>query len=344
MKTLKAKHILPSIFILFILILTQSHNSVFAKTIELKLAHMSPIGGDPAVHMDRWAAHIEKESQGKLKIRVYGASTLLPGPEIYDGVAKGAADIGYAVRYKPTNYSFGMNITEMINADDNYTAMQIYDDIWREFPDVMAKEWRHVKVLWFEASAPVNFMTTKKVSVMDDLKGLQIRIPSKTLADMTVAVGATPVFMSSADFVVALDKGTVDGATTLVAMAKDFKFGPKIKSVFRYTLGMSYPYMVMNIKSYKKLPADLQKVIEDSIPMGKISGLYAWAKVDQDAKYYVNECGVEIIELTPDQRAEWDKRIKPVRHETAKKLDEQGYPGTRLEKFILERQDYYSKK
>ncbi|MDZ4133186.1 MAG: ABC transporter substrate-binding protein, partial [Dethiobacteria bacterium] len=66
-----------------------------AQVYEFTLAHFFP-----AVHpaetelVQGWAAALDEASGGRIKITSYPGETLLKGPEIYEGVVSGIADIG----------------------------------------------------------------------------------------------------------------------------------------------------------------------------------------------------------------------------------------------------------
>lgn len=314
-----------------------------AREIELKLAHMFPVDSPYDKHIKQWAKMVTRKSNGQLKIRIYASNTLLIAPEIYEGVSKGAADLGYAFRYKPTNYSFGVNLPELIPAKDTYMGMKIYEEVWKEFPEIMAKEWSDVKLLWHEASVPTYLFTAETVNKIEDVKGLQIRVPSRILAKMMNDIGAAPAFMTVSDFVIGLDKGTIDGACGIPTMIIDFKIGKKLKSFVMFSFGVSFPSVIMNKRSFKRLSPDLQKILEDTARWGKENGLKTWSDSYDDCVQYCKVSGMDLVYLTPDEKTKWEEHIAGAREAIAKKLDKKGYPGTRVFKFINSRLKYYSK-
>jgi TRAP-type C4-dicarboxylate transport system substrate-binding protein len=321
------------------------HGAAAEKPIELRLAHMFPVGSPSAIHMERWAEKIAADSQGRLKIRIFPVNTLLPAPEIFDGVARGSADIGFSFRYLPKSYTIGVAMPFIMGAPDTFTASKVYDDLWKKFPKEMNEEWKQARVLWLGSSAPQMLHTRKLVRVPEDLKGMQIRVPSKEMGDFIKDVGGAPAFMPTADFVVAIEKGTVDGATIHPEAVHDNKIGGKVKYCLDISLGCPTPVqMTMNHDAYNKLPADLKSVIDKSLQWGKDGANKFWDEAFEKVKPYFKETGVEIVSITPAEKARWAAAMERARDRVGKDLDGKGLPGTEIVQYIRERVKFYEKK
>jgi TRAP-type C4-dicarboxylate transport system substrate-binding protein len=314
------------------------------KPVELRLAHMFPIGSPSHQVIDAWAKKIAADSKGRLTIRIFPVNTLIPAPEIYDGVAKGTADIGFSFRYLPKSYGLGVTFPFILGAPDVVTADRVYDEIWKKFPKVMGEEWKEVKVLWLSSSMIQAISTRKPVRTLEDMKGLQMRVPSRELGDLMKDLGSAPAFMSTADFVIAIEKGTVDGAVIQPGAIDDNKLGRKIKFVLDLSLGAPTPVnAIMNKDSFNQLPADLQSVIDNSCGFGKEGTLKIWVDAFDNAMKYFKAEGVEYVHLSPEERARWTPLIDRARDRVGADLDTKGYPGTEIVRFIRERIGHYAK-
>jgi TRAP-type C4-dicarboxylate transport system substrate-binding protein len=87
----------------------------------------------------------------------------------------------------------------------------------------------------------------------------------------------------------------------------------------------------MNMGTWKRLPADVQKVFEE------LSGDWAvdftgkaWDKFDQEARVKVKAKGIEFISLPPAEDAKWKRLLSPIKDEYAGELDGKGLPGTKV--------------
>ncbi|MCG6533185.1 MAG: TRAP transporter substrate-binding protein [Syntrophales bacterium LBB04] len=317
------------------------------RPMELRLAHMSPAGSPFHKHIERWAKKIAADSKGRLTVRIFPANTLVPPPELYDAAVNGTADISYGFRYNPKGFTLGATFAFILCAPDVVTADKVYDDLWKEFPKVMADEWKDVKVFWLGPATPQVIMTRKAVRTLEDMKGLQIRVGSREGGDLTKDLGATPAFMSPADWVLGLEKGTIDGVAASPEAVSDFKLAGKIKYVLEQSFGAPVPVMtIMNRDTYNKLPADLKAVIDKNSDFGKQGSIDLLVEGYQAAKEYCKTEGIEHVRLSPQERARWTPIIDKVdkaRERVGKELDGKGIPGTEVVKYMRERIAYYTR-
>ncbi len=316
-----------------------------AKTIELNLTHQLPANTFFGEHIQKWADKVFEDSNGELKIRIYPSSTLgLAPPDYYDGVVKGSTDLYYGWRYKPTKYEVGVVLPSWFPTG-SATAIKVYEELWKEFPEIMGEEWKDSKILWVEPSSPNYLLSRKPLDTLDELKGQQIRVPSKEMAGFVKGWGGSPAFMSIGDFVIGLDKGTVDGAISVIAVIIDFKLEKKLTNVNLVSVGTSVPCaVVMNKDAFNKLPAHLQDVVEKSAAWGKEEGYKMWINWNDRDIQFCKDNNIKLVTPTPEETAKMKAVMNQVRKETAADLDKKGYPGTKMLEFILERIDYYDQK
>jgi TRAP-type C4-dicarboxylate transport system substrate-binding protein len=100
--------------------------------------------------MQEWADEIGKRTNGQVKINIYPAGTLMPATQIYDGVTKEVADIGYSI-FAYTKGRFPL--TEVIDLPIGYqnpaVPSKLINAYYKKFKP---KELDDVKVLFLEAT------------------------------------------------------------------------------------------------------------------------------------------------------------------------------------------------
>jgi TRAP-type C4-dicarboxylate transport system substrate-binding protein len=287
---------------------------------------------------------IKTNSNGRLTIRIYPIGTLIAPPDIRLGIKEGIADMGSSTAYKwDEKFTIGVNLTSLIRCKDPVTAAKIYDEVWEEFPDLMAHEWEDFKVIAFTGQPPI-FLATQRVPVrkLEDVSGLQLRVTQKEQADFISSLGGIPVQTSPIDYVLGLQKHTVSGGCTTVAMPIDFKMGPLLGYYTWYSFGGGFPvFLIMNKDSWNKLPPDLQKVIDDTREWVKQEGTKAWQDAMPVSIKYMTDSGIEMIFLSPEELARWDAKTEPIYGNIKATLNQAGLPGDEIVDFVVGRSKYY---
>jgi TRAP-type transport system periplasmic protein len=144
----------------------------------------------------------------------------------------------------------------------------------------------------------------KKVEKIEDFKKLRIGTATAARA-LTEAWGAAPVNLQLTDYYTAMERNTVDGVSSST-LSNWVSSG--CQSVTKYLVLPGYlqasPIISMNLKTWQKLPPDLQQVITDAMIYNeKING-DLWAEDKAKGMQKLKEAKVEIYNLQPDV-AKW---------------------------------------
>jgi TRAP-type C4-dicarboxylate transport system substrate-binding protein len=308
-----------------------------AKPVELKMASMHAPTSPSGAALEAWAERIKEASNGLLTIRHYGSSQLIPGPEMREGIKSGLADLGNSFIFGGgPGFEVGVNLTQLVRGKDILDGVRIFDEIWAKYTDLMESQWKDYKLLWIVPTlATVIYTTEKPVRTMEDIKGLELRVPNAILADFMKNLGAAPISMSTPDWITSLDKGTTDGGATTVGSMYDFQIAEKFKYSTNFAMGCSVNYLIMNMDSWNKLSPELQKVIDDSLEEARQEAIDTWLATEKLTHDFSVEKGIQFIELTDEEYARWNAAVRPVYDKMAADMDAAGYPGTELVNFAL---------
>ncbi len=109
----------------------------------------------------------------------------------------------------------------------------------------------------------------KKLTSLDDLKGLKMRVTSPEQGEFVKRFGGVPITMGTPEVPAALDRGVVDGVFTASAGA-GYPWKDLLK--YNYRIGVNYvnSYIIVNKAAFEALPADVQatvrRVVAESMP------------------------------------------------------------------------------
>jgi TRAP-type C4-dicarboxylate transport system substrate-binding protein len=295
-----------------------------ADPIKLTYANFPPAPTFPCVQMERWKTEVEKRTGGKVAIQTFPGGTLLDAKNMMDGVIAGTADIGcLCMAYQPGRFMVTNATALPLGFRDATVASLVLWDLYKKYkPEEFAK----TKVLTMFACAPADIYSKVPVKNMNDLKGLQLRA-SGHVAEMLKLLGATPVGMPQSETPEALQKGVVKGAVSSLETLMDFKYAELCKYVTIID-GPIYPFaVVMNWDSWKKLPPDVQKVMDGMGPeQSKWTGEYMDNHVKESIEWSKKNYNIEIFRFSKGQMNKMDKMVEPMIGNWLKEAKEKGLP------------------
>jgi TRAP-type transport system periplasmic protein len=316
-----------------------------AKAIELKVNIAWSSTSYQNEHFTRLKAKLESASNGRLTLRIYPGSTLVPERELWDGVTKGLCDIVGGSRYETRGADFMNNILYFaIGIQNAKMGASVAKDLYNQFPEFQ-KEWSTAKLLYFAATGPNHIISASKpVKSLDDLKNMQIRSgPSGGMPELLKQLGASPVSLPAGEVYTGLQKKTVEGCSFPAEALKTFRIGEVVKYMNTINLwAMPCNFVAMNFDSYNKLPADLQKVIDDNMAWASDDLNGAFNDGDQQGIDFAKAQGMQLVDVTDADK--WYSTIEPLQAQVAKDLDAKGLPGTKFKEYIKQRIDFYNKK
>jgi TRAP-type C4-dicarboxylate transport system substrate-binding protein len=311
-------------FLAGILAIAAGPAAVSAGPIKLTYANFPPAPTFPCVQMERWKKEVEKRTAGKVAIDTFPGGTLLGAKEMMDGVIAGQADIGnLCMAYQPGRFTVTNATSLPLNIPNSKVGSLALWDLYQKYnPKAFGK----VKVLTMFTTAPANIMSKKAVRSLDDIKGLDLRA-SGGAAQILKAWGANQVGMPMSATPEALQKGVVQGLFSSLEVMKDLKFAETCKFVTR-TDTVIYPFaVVMNMDSWNKLPADVQKVMDDlAVEQAKWTGDYMDNHVMDSMAWSKKTHNVEEIMLSADDKKAWDGKLQFITDNWIKGAKEKGFP------------------
>jgi TRAP-type C4-dicarboxylate transport system substrate-binding protein len=314
-----------------------------AAEINLTYAFFAPAGTFPGRQMAHWAEEIGKRTNGKVAVKTFPGGTLLGAREMYDGVGKGVADIGLgAPSYDPGRFPLTSGMSLPLGFPDATVASRALWAITQEF---QPKEFENFKVIAMFTTEPGYIQSRKPAGNAAELAGMKLRAAG-TGVPVLKALGAAPVGMPMPEVPQSVQTGVIDGTMTSREVLQDFKLAETLKYVTDYPTVVVTFAAVMDRKRFDALPADVKKVIEDLGPemavwtgqyhdKQNVGGALEWAK---------REHKLQIVPLSPQERAAWDAKLAPMQAEWIKEMSAKGLPAEKYLARARELRDQFMKR
>lgn len=251
------------------IVLVLSAAPAAAQEVTLKIAHFLPgVALAQRAVLEPWCEDLGRQSAGRIKCQFFPAMQLGGTPaQLADQAKNGVADIvwtapGYSSGRFPRTEALELaGVMPLGGLAQGRVAWTFYDRH-------LQQEYAGYKVLALHGDGGMNIHTSRKaVKSIDDLQGLKLRAPNRTIAKTLTAFGAMPVAMPPAQMTEAIAKGVVDGASAVWEVIVP----TKLDEVTRFhmetpadqaALGATVLAVLMNKEKYAALPADLREILD----------------------------------------------------------------------------------
>lgn len=284
----------------------------------------------------KWGEKLEKASGGRLLFKHFPGSQMGPAPNHYDFARTGQAEVAWFLhggtpgRFPLTDL---VTLPYLVGSAEIGTKVLNDAELRAKYLDA---EHKGVRVLLLFTHQPGNVHTTKKpIRTVEDMKGLRIRFASPTIRDFVAALGGTPVGVPPPEQVEQLQKGTIDGVFIDYGGAGiAFKMGGVLKhSTEMYSYVSSFG-VAMNPDFYARLPADLKKLVDESVKGVEKEVGEGWDGLDVPGKKAIVDAGGQAIKLSPAEDAKFRRIGAQVTEAKLKELDGKAMPASAVFKLM----------
>lgn len=294
-----------------------------ATATELKFA--SFVGGGHVMNravFEPWAKEVAQKSGGKLTVKFYYGGALGKGGTLqYKRAVDGVADIVWTLQGYTSKQFRRTTMIEM--PDVAGSAIEATKKMWAVYDKHLAPEYSQVKVLAIWAlDAPIIHTKTKRVSRIEDIKGMKIRTPSQIQALLVGALGATPLAMPAGKIYNSLERGLIDGVLISPSAINNFKLNEVTR---HHSAGIPWgrsPFMaVMNKKSYDSLSKAQRDIIDQTTGLAlSLKASEVYTEDGKKGRAALQADSKRTYEVLP--KAEIDKALQMLRAAEKKIVDD----------------------
>jgi TRAP-type mannitol/chloroaromatic compound transport system substrate-binding protein len=289
-----------------------------AQGVNLKMQGFLPAASPTHRAFEKYAETLKEKSKGALVIQVLPAGGAVGPTETLNAVNAGILDGHYSSSSFFAAKDAGFTVFGDTGAsyDDVDTRDRWYregggEDLGKELYATVNMVYV-ANVFWPSEHIPAR----KALKGADDLKGLKIRVPPGMISEVFGLAGAAVVNLPAGEVFNALQSGIID-ATDWASPGQNMEVGLYRAAKFSINAAHSMPAteIAFGKRSWDKIPAELQKLIEDEARVMSAGLKTQIRKDDNDALAKIKTEGVEIIT--------WEKpEIAKLRAFTSQKQDE----------------------
>lgn len=285
-----------------------------ARDFTLKLAHHYPDVHIQAAGLKLFAEEVEAKSEGRIKVEVYPAETLVSGREALDAVENNVVQAAPM----PGNYQTGI-----IPSLQYFTYPFMFDDashfrraVEGGIKDLLVPEYakHNIVLLNYYHKGALHLMDKGKFLTSEDaFSGERVRSLGPAISELLSALGANPLSVPLGEVDSAIERNVIDAVTTNCAAHTSRGWVEHLKFVTFADMSQGGEGLGINAGFYNGLPADLQEIVQQA---AKDMEDLEWTSMiadDEEACFDKWEkAGAQVHKLTAEEKALFVSRSRPI--------------------------------
>lgn len=268
-------------------------------------------------NVNQFVQDIEQGTEGKLKINVHAAGSLIKHPEIKNAVRSRQIEMGEFLLSTLANEHavFALESVPFLATSYEQSA-KMYEVSKPYLNEALGKQ--RLKVLYSVAWPPQGLYTERPIENIEDLKGMKVRAYSPQTERFAQLAGAIPTQVEAADLAQAFTTGRVNAMVTSSSTGVNSAAWDYLTHYYDVSAFLPKNIVVVNQASFDSLDKDTQQVILDAAAKAEERG-WEMSKEEHDVQRktladngIVIEAGSEQLnaafrEIGETMAAEWSK-------------------------------------
>jgi tripartite ATP-independent transporter DctP family solute receptor len=281
----------------------------------IKVGH----GAAESFHMHRALLHfeelVEAGSNGEIDVQIFPSSQMGPDREMIEGVQTGVLEMAIP----PSSFFAGWDPAfAVIELPYMYASKDIaFDVLDSEAGDGMIARVENqglVGLGWLELGVRNVTNNVRPIATPADLEGVKLRtmqVPAHVATFQ--ALGANPTPMNFGEVYSALQQGVIDGQENPLAIITSQRFY-EVQKYLSTTGHVFAVYMpVISQPFFDSLSTEHQELIRDSMAAARVHQAELVSAEDASQLDEISAAGVEVLELTAEQRQAFADATEGVR-------------------------------
>jgi TRAP-type C4-dicarboxylate transport system substrate-binding protein len=287
---------------------------VFA--VRIKIATKAPENFKSAKIVKKMMREIEGKTDGKVRFKIYYGGVKGTGRDLLLKMKSGEIQGGEFTAGEVAAMSDDFKLMGVIFAFNNYEEVDyVLKKMTAQLSEQMEKR-GYVVLGWIEVGFTY-IMSVEPIGTVADLKGKKVWIPQGDRASQAFfeALGVSPIPMTIADVMLALQTGQIDTVANSFVGAITFQWHTKIKYISDIPLSYAHGLLMITKEAYDKIPAGHKDTVHKIVDR-----YFTEMKMDMrmnnidSAKTLVKQ-GIQFVPVTHEQNKELKQIIEEVKEQ-----------------------------
>lgn len=302
------------------------------EVITLQFASFLGEGAPQSQVVEWWGEQLEERSNGRIQVETFFSESLLAGTDILPGVSDGRAQAGWTGNfYHPADLPL-LSVVELPFVTSNGPAQaQALLDLYRDYEPFREEFQRNGVHLAFIPPLGTNVVGTsdQPIASLNDLSGLSIRAAG-LLVGALQEVGANPVALAAPEIYESLQRGVIDGYTSMtlevipaLGLHEETNYLAETGNG-QYVTGMH----ILNLDLYESLDPELRDLIDEVSEEAQSQAVEYLAEVEMEVCQQLLDAGIEVSTLDEEVVEQWREDSPDFEAEWLEAREAEGLPAT----------------
>lgn len=230
--------------------------------IEWRFFTYFPVNDKPAQLNRALAEDVTQATGGRLRISLFSAGELpYRAPDVVRAVATeqvqmGDVAVGFASGDIPET-----NVLSMPFLCNSYETFDRALPVVAPVVDEVLRTRFGIEVGIHWTMPPQNIWLNRPMTSLEQIRGLKIRTWNPEQVEMMRLLGGSPISITSAEVIPALERRTIDGAITSALSANDWRAFEIVRTGYMAGITMGHQVTMVNRAALQRLPEDVRQIL-----------------------------------------------------------------------------------
>ena len=283
--------------------------AAMAADVEINVGFENAVTEPCAIAVEKWKELVEEKSGGSMVLNTFPNSGLGKKVDLIDQMVMGqnvitVADGAFLAEYGVPDFGIFYAPFMFESWEEEW---RVIDSEWYQgLCDQLAEKGR-IRVLasnWIYGARDI--LSTKKVVLPEDLDSLKMRVSSNDLSITSFTdLGANALGMDMGDVYQALQAGTIDAVENPITSLANRSFQEVAKYLVKDEHILATSMWICGEDFYSTLTDEQKQILTESAVEAGLLNNDLYDQATADAEQLLIDAGVEITELSDEEKAAW---------------------------------------
>ncbi len=279
----------------------------------VKIGHLESTAQSRHIHLEMVADLVAERTEGAVEFQIFPQGQLGSQREMTEGVQLGTleATVSPAAFLGGFNPAVSVLDIPFLLPDDDAQAQALREG---PFGQALCESFnsRGVTCIGLWPNGRKSFTSNKPIASLEDFAGQKFRVmDSSILIEQFRALGASAVALPFGELYTALQTGVVDGEENPLDTIRNMKFYEVQDHMLVSDHGAMEDVILFNPAFWQSLPEEYRDIITGAFEEVIPDLIAHKAAAVADARKAIEEAGLEVTELTPEQKAAFREAMYP---------------------------------